>query len=564
MRPEPSPLRHARSSLVAIVAALLLVVSLLPGAVIAADPPPGLARKLAPPHASDRVIVGFEPGSSAARRASSVTAVGVSQASPLAPDTAVVTLAPGQSVGQAIVELSAQPGVEFVEPDYILRAAVTSDDPYYTNGFLWGMHGDGTSHPNEFGSGAGEAWAQGYTGDSSVYVAVIDEGVDYNHADLSSNVWTNPIDVVNGLNEDGNEIVSNPDPGNIYALTDDIHGWDFYNDDNSVYDGTDDDHGTHVAGTIGASGGNTTGVVGVNWDVGIIPVKFLGPSVGYTTDAVAAISYVIGLTQPPHSLNIVAINASWGGDGDSQALENAINDAGDAGILFVAAAGNQNRDTDVTPYYPASYECTTGTRSWDCIISVANLTSAGSRYDDRRTGSNYGSTTVDLAAPGTAIYSTTPSNGYSSWTGTSMAAPHVAGAVALCASVGPSLSASQIRSHVIDSVMPTPVLSGITATGGRLDIPALLGRCGATVTVPDIFDLDAASADALIAGAGLVKGAVDTAYSDTVAEDLAVGSVPSAGTTVAMGSAVDYTLSLGRPTVPDLVGKTVALSQILI
>ena len=318
------------------------------------------------------------------------------------------------------------------------------------------MYGDASSPTNRFGSQAAEAWKAGHIGSDGVYVAVIDEGIDRKHRDLSANIWTNPFETLDGADNDGNGYV------------DDIRGWDFANDDNTIYDPksssdtSTDAHGTHVAGTIGASGGNGTGVVGVNWNVTIIPAKFLGSDGGTTWDAIQAIDYVTDL-KLRHGLNIVATNNSWGGSGYSQALYDAIEDANDAGILFVAAAGNGGSDgigdnNDSTPNYPASYASTN-------IIAVAAINKNGGKPSF----SNYGATSVDLGAPGAGIYSTTPRNTYRSYSGTSMATPHVTGAVALYASTHPGASASEIRDAIFSSTVPTTSMSGRTVTGGRLN-----------------------------------------------------------------------------------------------
>jgi subtilisin family serine protease len=341
------------------------------------------------------------------------------------------------------------------------------------------MYGAGTTPANPFGSGAAEAWAKGFTGSRQVYVGIIDEGLKTTHEDLVGNVWVNPWETVNGKDDDGNGYV------------DDINGWDFYNDDDSVYDNGSDEHGTHVAGTVGARGGNGIGVAGVDWNVTLISAKFLGRGGGTVSDAIAAIDYITGL-KLRHGLNIVAINASWTGLVKSQELIDAINRGGDAGILFVAAAGNDGTDIDETPAYPAASRCNKRAnnelRGWDCIISVANLRSDGTLQSD----SNFGDSSVDLGAPGTAIVSTVP-NGYASYSGTSMAAPHVTGAIALCASLDPSLTAKQLRAEVFSTVTPTSSLAGVTATGGRLDVGTLAQKCAPpppTTVTAYLDDLD--------------------------------------------------------------------------
>lgn len=353
-------------------------------------------------------------------------------------------------VRQVVALLAELPGVEYAQPNWVYRHCEISNDPYYTGGSLWGMYGDATIPANQFGSQAGEAWANRYIGDSEVFVGIIDEGIMYTHPDLAANIWTNPYDPVDGKDNDGNGYV------------DDVHGWDFFSGDNSVYDGSDDDHATHVAGTIGAIGGNGVGVVGVNWHVTMISAKFLGPNGGLTTDAIEAIDYFIDL-KTRHGLNIVALNNSWGGGAYDKALLDAIKRAGAKNILFVAAAGNEGYNIDVTPSYPAAYDD-------PAVLAVAAIDSAGGLASF----SNYGAKQVDLGAPGVGIYSTVPNRQnratYASYSGTSMATPHVTGAAALYAACNPTATAADIKNAIIGSVTPTSSLLGKTVTGGRLNV----------------------------------------------------------------------------------------------
>ncbi len=354
-------------------------------------------------------------------------------------------------VPQAVQMLRGLPNVEYAEPNYIYNHFATSNDPYYTNGSLWGMYGDATSPANQYGSQAGEAWAAGNIGSSTVIVGVIDEGIMKTHEDLSANIWVNPFDPVDGVDNDGNGYI------------DDTNGWDFANNDNTIYDGAGDDHGTHVAGTIGAVGGNGKGVAGVSWNVKMISAKFLGPAGGTTANAIKSVDYITDL-KTRHGLNIAATNNSWGGGGFSQSLQDAIERANAANILFIAAAGNDGADNDATTRYPSGYPNAN-------IIAVAAITSSGALASY----SNYGATTVDLGAPGSGIWSTVPSksgksSAYASYSGTSMATPHVTGGAVLYAASHPGSSASAIKDAILSSTVPTSSLTGKCVTGGRLNV----------------------------------------------------------------------------------------------
>lgn len=345
----------------------------------------------------------------------------------------------------AISKLGADASIEFAEPNYVYQHSATSTDPYFTNGSLWGM-GSG------FGSGAATAWANNKTGSSAVYIGIIDEGVMYNHEDITGNFATNPYETAgNGVDDDGNGYV------------DDVYGWDFASNDNTIFDGTGDDHGTHVAGTIGARA-NTSGVVGVNWNVSLLSAKFLGSRGGTTANAIKAVDYFTNLKNK--GLNIVATNNSWGGGGFSQALQDAIERANQAGILFVAAAGNSSVNIDASASYPAAYPNAN-------IIAVAALTSTGALASY----SNYGATKVDIGAPGSGIWSTVPASSkgkiissYASYNGTSMATPHVTGACALYAAAYPGSTAAQIKSAILGAAVATASLNGKVLTGGRLTV----------------------------------------------------------------------------------------------
>ena len=411
------------------------------------------------------VLVQFEPGASAQSKANARARVGGVRAEVVARgqnggDLELLRIPPGLAIADAVRGLESDPAVTFAEPNWIYTHGLVSNDPYYTDGSLWGMYGATTTPSNAFGSRAAQAWAAGNVGASNVYIGIIDEGV-MPHDDFGANIWVSPGEVAgNGVDDDGNGYV------------DDVRGWDFDGNNNTTYDGTQDDHGSHVAGTIGAVGGNGFGVAGVNWNVTMIPAKFLGRRGGTTANAVKAVDYLTDL-KTRYGINLVATNNSWGGGGFSQALLDAINRGGNAGILFIAAAGNGGTDgvgdnNDTTANYPSNYVCQS--TNGDCVIAVAAITSTGAKSGF----SNYGATTVDLAAPGSAIVSTVPSkkglSAYASYSGTSMATPHVTGAAALYAASHAGASASAIKSAILSSAIATPSMAGRAVTGGRLNV----------------------------------------------------------------------------------------------
>jgi len=349
--------------------------------------------------------------------------------------------------------------VAYAEPDYLVHAIATPNDPRL--GELWGLHNTGqTGGIVDADVDASEAWDLS-TGNLNVRVGVIDTGVDYTHEDLVANIWTNPGEIPgNGRDDDGN------------GLVDDVRGWDFAGNDNDPMD--DHYHGTHVAGTIGAVGNNGKGIAGVCWNVSIVPLKFLDAGGrGATSDAVDAITYAT-------TIGVHLTSNSWGGGGASQSLRDAIAGADQAGILFVAAAGNSSVDTDLSANFPSSYDLPN-------IIAVA----ATDHADTLAGFSNYGAVSVDLGAPGVAVLSCVPANQYRRLSGTSMATPHVSGVCALMKSRVPALTHAQVKSFLLSSVDPVPALSGTSATGGRLNaFKALVISSGPYPTLQSSSTLD--------------------------------------------------------------------------
>jgi subtilisin family serine protease len=331
-------------------------------------------------------------------------------------------------VDDAIALLNTLQGkaVMYAEPDYIVRAIVDPNDPYYGN--LYGM--DKIDAP--------QAWDI-YTGDRDFVVAVIDTGVQYNHPDLAGNEYINPNESYDGIDNDGNGYV------------DDVRGWDFYQNDNDPND--QNGHGTHCAGTIGAVGNNNVGVVGVCWSLSIMPAQFLSPGgSGSISDALEALQYVT-------MMNVKISSNSWGGGGYSQSFYDAIEASKSVGHLFIAAAGNNGSNNDSSPFYPASYDN-------DNLISVA----ASDQNDNKAGFSNYGKTKVDLAAPGVDVYSTYKGSSYASLSGTSMATPHTSGAAALLYAYNPDWTYAQIRDRLLISVRKLDHWTNYVAAGGILNI----------------------------------------------------------------------------------------------
>jgi subtilisin family serine protease len=409
----------------------------------------------APQFVAGEMIVKFRSGASSAGRARGMRAARAAMRERIltasmrrrGDSDGVEVLSTTMDVQAAVDAMRNDPDVEYAEPNWIYQHEAVSNDPYVTSGQLWGM---GTG----FGSQAVTAWGNNKTNCSGVYVGIIDEGYMYTHADLAGNAGTNPFETPgNGVDDDGN------------GLRDDVYGWDFASNNASVFDGLGDDHGTHVAGTIGAVGGNATGVAGVCWSgIRLLSAKFLGSTGGTTANAIKAVDYFTNLRL--RGLNIVATNNSWGGGGFSQALQDAIERANAAGVLFIAAAGNSSANCETSSCYPAEYPNAN-------IISVASITSSGAMSSF----SNYGSTTIDIGAPGSGIWSTVPggrrnnpTSSYASYNGTSMATPHVTGAAALYASQNPGATAAQIKAAILSSAVATPSLAGRTVTGGRLNV----------------------------------------------------------------------------------------------
>ncbi|MFN8847999.1 MAG: S8 family serine peptidase [Bdellovibrionales bacterium] len=335
-----------------------------------------------------------------------------------------------ETKSSVIENLSNNPLVEYIEPNFIYRINKTPNDPMI--GQLWGLQNLGASDSDGATGVAGvdvdavRAWDI-QTGSSDVVVAVIDTGVNYNHPDLVDNMWVNEVEKNGqaGVDDDQNGIV------------DDIHGANFVTASAPTGDPMDDHgHGSHCSGTIGAKGDDGKGLVGVAWNTKIMALKFLSASGGGSLEgAVQAINYA-------NKMGAKILSNSWGGGGFSQALKDVIDQSNEKGTLFVAAAGNDGANNDSSATYPANYEV-------DNVLSVAAINNRG----QLASFSNYGRNKVHVGAPGVNVVSITTA-GYESWSGTSMATPHVSGIAVLLASQDPNMSGIEMKNRIMETAKP--------------------------------------------------------------------------------------------------------------
>ncbi|MEW6279211.1 MAG: S8 family serine peptidase [Candidatus Eremiobacterota bacterium] len=373
--------------------------------------------------------------------------------------------------------MTAAEGIALMSRDARVAYAATNDvlhhtgraEPVLPNDLdprLWGLNNTGQDGGKaDADIDAPEAWGiTTGTRAGGPVIAVIDTGVDYNHDDLKNNIWTNAGEVPgDGVDNDGNGVV------------DDVHGYNAINGSGNPMD--DHYHGTHCAGTIAGEGNNGQGVTGVMWQGQIMPVKFLSSSgSGTLADAVKAILYA--------GRNGARITSnSWGGGGYNQALYDALKNTPQ---LHIFAAGNSSSNNDSRPAYPASYDLPN-------IVAVA----ASDRNDAMASFSNYGARTVDLAAPGKDVYSTSPNNGYRNLSGTSMATPHVSGVAGLIASAYPGATNEQIKARLINSVDKVAAFQGRMVSGGRLNAARALEQDGVAPAAPNDLRASAATASSI-------------------------------------------------------------------
>jgi serine protease len=448
-----------------VTAALIILLAIFPGAQrTASTQGQGKERvemldgyEVAPGEA----IVSFEPTDKLQRQTfvdNAVALVGASASRQIGPDGANLFHISSKNMNtRALLDtLSKLAGVKYAEPNYVVRTQLTPNDTNF--GTLWGMNNTGQTVSGQAGvAGADisavDAWNVS-TGSTSIVVGVIDTGVDYNHPDLSANIWSAPASF--SVTVGGRTITCAAGTHGYNAVTNTCNPLD------------DNNHGTHVSGTIGARGNNGSGVVGVNWTTRIMGLKFLSASgSGNTADAIECIQFAVQAKQRfGASANVRVLSNSWGGGGFSQALLDAINSANSNNMLFVAAAGNANSNNNTVANYPSNYNAPN-------VLAVAST----DNRDNKSSFSNFGSTTVDLGAPGTAILSTVRNGSYAIFSGTSMATPHVSGAAALVLSRCSSLTTAQLKANLMNNVDPVSSLAGRTVTGGRLNVDRAIRAC---------------------------------------------------------------------------------------
>ena len=501
------PVSSRRIHLVALVAVACALVTSAP----AARPTDGEGsrREGLRPWAPGEVVVQFRPG--AARRSiaalPALSGARVSERVPLV-DVAVLDLAPTTSVMEAVSALGRHPAVKSVTPNYLARFEAVPDDPRFEE--QWGMHNTGQVHASTVVGGsprgrpdadidAPRAWRT-EEGDPTTVIAVVDTGVDIKHPDLDGAIWTNPGEIPrDGLDNDGNGYV------------DDVHGWDVAENDNTLVErdrrAIPYQHGTHVAGIVGAEKDNDVGVVGVCPGCKIMPIKISEPidTQGRNDFMSLRLSDELEGLAYARSMGADIVNASFGHPRWVRAERDAFVELGRAGILSVTAAGNLRANLDVitktalrdptrigrgrSASYPAAYNVPS-------IVSVA----ASGDHDEYGTFTNYGRDAVDLAAPGVDIFSTIPDRRYQLLGGTSMAAPHVAGAAGLVRSRHPDASPREVRHMLMNSVdLPYRMVSERARKAGF--VTRTLGRLNAARA------LDASSRSLFRGGDGNIRGA---------------------------------------------------------
>lgn len=420
-------------------------------AALLASSPVALAAPV-PDYVPGEVLVRFAPGADAGERAAALAAAGGRVAARLGADRRLVRLH-DQGVATAVHRLAASPGVLWAEPNWLYRRQALPNDPAL--GQQWALANGGQSVQGVSGVAGADIKAAGAwdltTGSPAVRLAVIDGGVDVSHPDLAPNATTpaNPDETGDGRESNGVD-------DDLNGLVDDWRGWDFVAADNDPRDDDSVSHGTHVAGVAAARGNDGAGVAGVSWQARLIAVRAVDAN-GEATAAQVAAGFAYAADRGAR----IAV-ASFGGPAFSQQISDAIADA--PNMLVVTAAGNDGENVDATG------------RNFPCALPLPNIicVAATDQRDELASFSNYGTTSVDLAAPGVSILSSVRGGGFRYLDGTSFSAPMVAGAAALVLAAQPVASTAQLRGALLAGVKPLPSLAGRTVTGGRLDAQGAL------------------------------------------------------------------------------------------
>ena len=423
----------------------------------------------------DTVLAGFKPGVSQLVEKQVLAEAGVQPIQTIGDDTVLLSVPVGR-VQATVTALSANELVRYAEPDYRSTVAAVPNDPSFSS--QWAFQNTGQTVSGVTGTpGADEHAVAAWNvtkGSPSIVIGEVDTGVDYTHPDLAANIWSNP--------------------GGINGCSAGTHGYNILNstcdpmDDDSQYGG----HGTHVAGIMGAVGNNGVGVTGVNWSTSILPVKWVDSSGnGYTSGLIQALDWLLSAKRAGVNIRVINDSDVFYGTAYSQALADEISLLGQNGILFVTAAGNtsDNNDNPAVRRYPCGYD-----------LSNEICVAATDQNDALASWSNYGATSVDLAAPGDNIYSTLRGGGYGYISGTSMAAPQVSGTAALILSVGGSLTPSQLKARILETADPLPSLLGKVRTGARLDVCAAVPGCGTSAAPTKPFSVTAPPVSTATAG----------------------------------------------------------------
>ena len=435
------------------------------------------------PYVDGEILVRFRAGLSSAEEMRAEHAVMARQTAAISPGLFLLAV-PDGAVPQAIRILRSLTGVTDVEPNYYAEESATPNDPSYP--LQWAADNTGQTVNGVAGTvGADEGTSKAWnvtTGSRSVVIGEVDTGVDYTDTDLAANIWTNP--------------------GGIGGCAAGTHGYNVLDsscdpmDDDAVYGG----HGTHVAGIMGAVGNNGVGVAGINWNTSILPVKWVDSSgSGTTAGLLEALNWLMQAKRAGVNIRIVNDSDVFVGTAYSQALSDTIDQLGASGILFVTAAGNsgQSDDSPSTRRYPCAYE-----RPTEICVTASD------QSDQLPSWANYGST-VDLAAPGSNIYSTLRNNSFGYLSGGSMAAPQVSGAAALILSTR-DMTPLQVKADILENVDQVPAMAGMVRTGGRLDVCRAVASCGTPAVLGSPFNVSAPDLSAASSSGGGVSPEPET------------------------------------------------------